>query len=722
MHLVATPHPGWSFVGWSGDIVSTANPFDFALARDTSVTPHFGSPINVLAPEHGSIRASTNTSGFVAPLTEVDFTAVPELGYYFAGWTNDATVGAVSNIFGYVHTVPNAVIAAQFAPLPADSVTLTTLESMNGRIHIFSYRGDFPETNRYPLGEKMFMRAIPNPGYAFTGWTGDENGTANPKQVTLDRSKLIGASFEQGYAVEIGQTDGGAINYFPQRAVYPGGTVVTLQAVQSPGFEFAGWSGSVTSSRPTIEVTVNSDVTLFARFRAPARTPAWEFESPSSAILDVATDTQGRIFAADTRGVTCLDQQGNLQWRTITVDGTTEANAGVVIDRSGTVRVLSESRAGGFFGLHRITSDGDSIGSRVNLNPIRAGLSLGRSETAYIGGSTLASVSSNGVSNWDFQGVTAQERGETTKRVVTAPAVGNSNVLFFTAAYGLPAENATRLYAHLGGNELIWSVSLRKPLGSVDFGGPRVIDFADASYGLDATPIVTSDRVYVVDYDGSLLAMKVDGTFLWRFATLDVLNTPSIGADGALYFGAINSNRLYALNRDGSVRWIKRPGTGPYTVPAVGRDGTIYVGDAIALYALDADGNRIWQFDEPCGSPVISGDRLLAHGGSLHAFSLSSAGAAASPWPMRNASPANDRRALVVPPPPQFDLTGVVYSGGTVRMAIENVQQGSIIKLYRSNDFVTWTLIGTQIVDSSGASEFNDVAAGDFSFYRVVRQ
>jgi outer membrane protein assembly factor BamB len=436
----------------------------------------------------------------------------------------------------------------------------------------------------------------------------------------------------------------------------------------------------------------------------------------------VATDTQGRIFAADARGVTCLDQRGNLQWRTITVDGTTEANAGVVIDQSGTVRVLSESTAGGFFGLQRITSDGDNIGSRINLDPIRAGLSLGRSETAYIGGSTLASISSNGVSNWDFRGMTVQERGETTKRVVTAPAVGSSNVLFFTAAYGAPADNATRLYALLGANESIWSVSLRKPLGSVDFGGPNLIDFAGVSYGVDATPIVTSDRVYVVDYDGSLLAMKVDGTFFWRFATLDVLNTPSIGADGALYFGAINSNRFYALNSDGSVRWIKRPGTGPYMVPAVGRDGTIYVSDGAALYALDADGNRTWQFDEPCGSPVISGDLLLVSGGSLRAFSLSSTGAASSPWPMCNASPANDRRALVVPPPPQFDLTGVGYAGGTVRMAIENVQQGSIIKLYRSNDFVTWTLIGTQTVDSSGTSEFNDVATGGFSFYRVVGQ
>ncbi|PGL55411.1 PQQ-binding-like beta-propeller repeat protein [Bacillus cereus] len=68
---------------------------------------------------------------------------------------------------------------------------------------------------------------------------------------------------------------------------------------------------------------------------------------------------------------------------------------------------------------------------------------------------------------------------------------------------------------------------------------------------------------------------------------------PTIGNDGTIYIG--NSNRkLYAFNKDGSVKWIKDGVTNLYTSPVVAADGTIYVAGG-KLTALNPDGSVKWQ-------------------------------------------------------------------------------------------------------------------------------
>ncbi len=41
------------------------------------------------------------------------------------------------------------------------------------------------------------ITAVPNPGYRFTGWTGDASGTVNPLTITMDADKTVGATFEK---------------------------------------------------------------------------------------------------------------------------------------------------------------------------------------------------------------------------------------------------------------------------------------------------------------------------------------------------------------------------------------------------------------------------------------------------------------------------------------------------------------------------------------------
>jgi uncharacterized repeat protein (TIGR02543 family) len=52
-----------------------------------------------------------------------------------------------------------------------------------------------PGNYTYDVGTTVTIRAVPNNGYTFSGWSGDASGTANPLTVTMDSDKSVTASF-----------------------------------------------------------------------------------------------------------------------------------------------------------------------------------------------------------------------------------------------------------------------------------------------------------------------------------------------------------------------------------------------------------------------------------------------------------------------------------------------------------------------------------------------
>ena len=84
----------------------------------------------------------------------------------------------------------------------------------------------------------------------------------------------------------------------------------------------------------------------------------------------------------------------------------------------------------------------------------------------------------------------------------------------------------------------------------------------------------------------------------WSFQTgFDVDSSPAIGSDGTIYVGSYD-DYLYAINPDGSRKWrFKTGGYVSYSSPAAGSDGTIYVGsEDNNLYAINPDGSKKWTF------------------------------------------------------------------------------------------------------------------------------
>ena len=69
------------------------------------------------------------------------------------------------------------------------------------------------------------------------------------------------------------------------------------------------------------------------------------------------------------------------------------------------------------------------------------------------------------------------------------------------------------------------------------------------------------------------------GVKLWEFETGgSVLSSPAIGSDGTVYVGS-EDKKLYAINGKSGVKlWEFETGNAVCSSPAIGSDGTVYVG------------------------------------------------------------------------------------------------------------------------------------------------
>jgi outer membrane protein assembly factor BamB len=173
---------------------------------------------------------------------------------------------------------------------------------------------------------------------------------------------------------------------------------------------------------------------------------------------------------------------------------------------------------------------------------------------------------------------------------------------------------------------------------------------AEVLSDLASEPVVGSDgTIYAASievrhsthpFSGHLFALNPDGTLKWQFDTADFLSagqngetSPAIGANGTIYVGGreINSDIfkreeggdsnslgfLYAINPSGSLKWKFATGKKAdfSTSPVIGSDGVIYIGSGDGnLFAINPDGNLRWKCavgQKPCSSPSIGSDGTI---------------------------------------------------------------------------------------------------------------
>ncbi|WP_415713892.1 PQQ-binding-like beta-propeller repeat protein [Maridesulfovibrio sp.] len=117
--------------------------------------------------------------------------------------------------------------------------------------------------------------------------------------------------------------------------------------------------------------------------------------------------------------------------------------------------------------------------------------------------------------------------------------------------------------------------------------------------------------------------MAAAGDSKWYFSKLSTdIYSPAIGSDGTIYVGGSDKN-LYALEPEDTgcaTKWEYLTGGAIYSAPTIGSDGTIYVGAFDGkLYAVNSDSSEKWTYDTGSGisrSAAISSDGTIYVGAS----------------------------------------------------------------------------------------------------------
>ena len=189
----------------------------------------------------------------------VYLTASDDPDWVFDGWSGDAS-GMVNPL--RVTITKNMNITASFL---LDAFTLNTSASPEDSGTVTRV----PDQPTYHSGDEVTITAVPNPGWSFTGWTGDATGNTNPLTVTMESNLSVTANFTQNeYSLTVltNPLDAGSVTKSPNKPIYYYGETVVLTASPVPGWHFVGWSGDATGTANPLTFSFTDNANITANF------------------------------------------------------------------------------------------------------------------------------------------------------------------------------------------------------------------------------------------------------------------------------------------------------------------------------------------------------------------------------------------------------------------------------------------------------------------------
>lgn len=217
----------------------------------------------------------------------------------------------------------------------------------------------------------------------------------------------------------------------------------------------------------------------------------------------------------------------------------------------------------------------------------------------------------------------------------TVGAIGNDGTVYAGNSDG-------NLYAFVGGGGVKWAYAIT---GSV----------------WPSPTITGAGNVLVGGGTGQHGAFELDpaGALVWSVATGgDVDSAPAIGPDGTIYIGSTDSS-LYAVNPDGSLKW-SYPGAEALHTPVVGPNGVVYVSGKPSMCAIDAKGKLLWitPTAQDATTPALAADGTVYTGDASGAFYAMDGATGHVKWQVALTpfDPANQ---------PIVGADGLIYAGAT---------------------------------------------------------
>lgn len=211
----------------------------------------------------GLLTANTVGSGSVAKNPDsangypfgqiVGLKATANAGWHFIGWSGDTTT--TSDTLA-IEMNGNRTVTAAFDTNRILTVNVTGNGSVTRN----------PNQGIYSTGQIVGLKAVPDSGWHFIGWSGDTTATADTIAIAMNSNRSVTATFTQNLILTTNIVGSGSVTRNPDLSSYVTGQVVTLTAVPGLGWLFSGWSGDTTSSTNPIDVTMSSNKTVTATF------------------------------------------------------------------------------------------------------------------------------------------------------------------------------------------------------------------------------------------------------------------------------------------------------------------------------------------------------------------------------------------------------------------------------------------------------------------------
>jgi outer membrane protein assembly factor BamB len=323
-----------------------------------------------------------------------------------------------------------------------------------------------------------------------------------------------------------------------------------------------------------------------------------------------------------------------------------------------------------------------------------------------------------------------------------APAIGSDGTVY-CIVYDVTGQTS-HLYALNSGGTLKWKyedLSLTDPGGFGEWtaaispeatqdvifapsrgGGLYAINSADGSLrwryaygGYITTPVIGLSNTIYFNADGGPSAINPDGTLKWRYISTGYgYSPPSLGSQETVYFGLggdqADTAYVYALNSSGSLEWkCSTAGLTVFASPAVGSDGTIYIGttakgsSAVAgqcgvFYAIDASGVKKWSYDtssdhtvlNPNAQSDIYSSATIGADGTIYfstegryLYALNPDGTVKIKYDMYALSPISSGGSAIVYSSPAIAADGTIYVGDYYHFldTTSNTAEGAVYAL-----------------------------------------
>ncbi len=265
VELTAHPADGWVFSGWGGNLEGTKNPETIIIEQETSITANFIPVDEILAltvQGEGTVNIEQIESEENPSKNRVQLTARPSDGWRFTEWQGDIT--DTDNPVEIILIEEKAVLAV----FEHREYPLTILTEGEGSVteQVLQQR-----TADYEDGTVVELTAYAAQGWEFIEWKGDLSGSENPQQITIDSPKEVTAVFagepeESTFNIALNIEGEGSVTIDPEQAEYESGSMVELTASPSAGWLFVEWTGDISTSQTSVEITMNSNKVINAVF------------------------------------------------------------------------------------------------------------------------------------------------------------------------------------------------------------------------------------------------------------------------------------------------------------------------------------------------------------------------------------------------------------------------------------------------------------------------